>query len=77
MTAAPEHHHSGDGSDGNGVHGTHTESEDHAWSITIPDHPARTESEGFRRSKEAAHKILAAVAQDSSAPASLVKSISH
>lgn len=60
MTAAPEHHHSGDGSDGNGEH---TEHEDHGWTVDIKDHPKRTESEGFRRSKDTAHKILAQIRQ--------------
>jgi hypothetical protein len=41
--------------------GTHTEREDHPWEVDIPDHPARTESEGFRRSKTTAHKIIATV----------------
>lgn len=39
--------------------GEHTEHEDHGWSVEIPDHPGRTESEEFRHSKETAHKILA------------------
>lgn len=39
----------------------HAEREDHAWAVEIPDHPSRTESEAFRRAKNAAHKILAAV----------------
>lgn len=54
----------------------HVEREDEPWAIEIPDHPARTESAGFRQAKEAMHKILAAVAQESSAAASLVRSIS-
>ena len=43
------------------AHGTHTEHEDHAWQVEIPDHPGRTESADFRHAKEAVHKILAAV----------------
>jgi hypothetical protein len=39
--------------------GEHTEHEDDGWRIEIPDHPARTETEGFRRAKETVHKILA------------------
>ena len=45
--------------------GEHTEREDHAWAVSIPDHPARTESEDFRRSKATAHKILSAAAAGS------------
>jgi hypothetical protein len=38
---------------------THTESEDHAWSVNISDHPMRTESPAFVSAKKAAKKILA------------------
>lgn len=41
--------------------GTHTEHEDHGWTVDIPDHPARTESPGFRASKTTAHKIMASL----------------
>lgn len=47
--------------------GEHAEHEDHAWSVEIPDHPGRTESETFRRAKTAAHKILAAIRQQDGA----------
>lgn len=40
--------------------GEHPEHEDHGWTVEIPDHPARTESQDFRRAKDAAHKILQA-----------------
>lgn len=56
------------GDDGKGRRGqvtmpahTHVEREDEPWAVEIQDHPGRTESEGFRRSKVTAHKILAAV----------------
>ena len=54
----------------------HEQHEDEPWAIEIPDHPGRTESPEFRRAKEAMHKILAAVTQETSASASLVRSIS-
>lgn len=54
----------------------HEQREDEPWAIEIPDHPGRTESTEFRHAKEAMHKILAAVGQDTSASASLVRSIS-
>jgi len=40
----------------------HTEHEDRPWTVEIPDHPERTDSPGFRRSKTTMHKILTAVA---------------
>ena len=49
--------------------GTHVEHETDDWSVSIPDHPGRTESEAFRRAKDALHKILAAVrAQQDGSP---------
>ena len=39
----------------------HVEREDEPWAVEIPDHPGRAESPEFRRAKQAAHKILAAV----------------
>lgn len=45
-----------------GMHrGEHTEHEGHSWEVEIPDHPARTETEGFRRAKKAAREIMATV----------------
>lgn len=57
--------------------GEHTEREDHGWAVYIPDHPARTESEGFRRAKEAAHKILATVPDGSLIAAMAAKGSVH
>src|SRR5581483_82160 len=41
--------------------GTHVEREDDRWAVEIADHPGRTESPEFRKAKETAHRILAAV----------------
>ena len=54
MTAAPEHHHSGDGSDGNGEH---TEHEDHGWTIEIPSHPRRSDSPEYVQSRRRMNEI--------------------
>jgi len=55
----------------------HTEREDEPWSIEIPDHPGRTESPGFRRAKEAMHRILAAIAGQAPGGFSLIGAISE
>jgi hypothetical protein len=54
----------------------HVEREDHGWAVEIPDHPGRTESPGFRRAKEALHKILAAIAAQPVTGVSIVAAIS-
>src|SRR5712691_2177559 len=38
--------------------GTHTESENVPWIISIPDHPKRTDSPAFIAARAFAHKIL-------------------
>jgi hypothetical protein len=37
--------------------GTHTESQDHPWTRVIPDHPERTDSPTYRRSRKKANEL--------------------
>jgi Family of unknown function (DUF6424) len=47
-----------------GGSGTHTESEDHPWVISIPDHPKRTDSPSFVAARSFAHRIMATLGND-------------
>jgi hypothetical protein len=42
-----------------GLQHTHPENEDHPWKIALPDHAKRTDSPGFRASRNLAKKIVA------------------